>query len=337
MPRRALITGVTGQDGRLLARELLQMGYAVVGVTRDVAAAARVTAMPSHPSFSLAQSALATQRAADDLIEQHQPDEVYNLASQSSPEISWREPVETGDATGIAAHRIFEAVRRVKASCRVYQASSSEMFGDIAEAPQNEATPLHPVNPYAVAKVYAHNMARIYREGLGVFVSCGILFNHESDLRPMRYLTQRITLGAACARLGITECTPPGVQVPVVSKGKLVLGNLEARRDWGAAVDYVDAMWRMLQYPRPDDFVIGTGRARSVRELCALAYSSAGLDWADHVVTDSRLMRPLEPSPKVANTAKAAAALGWTASTAIESVLADMIARHVARLEESLA
>jgi GDPmannose 4,6-dehydratase len=334
--RVALITGVTGQDGRLLARRLLDRGYRVVGVSRNAAAARDVPSMPADARFVLVESPQDSEAEFARLLSDHAPDEVYNLGSQSSPEVSWRLPLETGDATGMGAHRLFDAVRRGNFRCRVYQASSSEMYGDSALSPQDEATPMHPVNPYAAAKVYAHHVARIYRESFGQFIACGILFNHESPLRPMRYLTQRITYGAACAKLGIVQSPMRNADgTPVVDGGWLSLGNLDAQRDWGAAVDYVEAMRRNLQHDDPGEFVIGTGIARSVRDLCEIGYGLAGLDWREHVRSDARLLRPADSGPKVANPHKAMRVLGWSPTTTIESVLEEMVALHLASLESS--
>jgi GDPmannose 4,6-dehydratase len=267
------------------------------------------------------------------LLRERRPDEIYNLASQPSPELSWRQPLETGVATGLSAHRLFEAVRGIGLASRVYQASSSEMYGDCPAPTQNEDTPFRPVNPYAVAKVYAHHMARIYRETLGVYVACGILFNHESTLRGMGYLTQRIAHGAACASRGIAESRLRNADgTPVVTGGKLLLGNLDAQRDWGSARDYVRAMWMMVQAPQAADYVIGTGKLRTVRDLCEFAYRSVGLDWREHVRSDDRLRRPADTGVRVADATRARTVLGWTPVDTIESVLEEMIAMHVAAL-----
>jgi GDPmannose 4,6-dehydratase len=224
-------------------------------------------------------------------------------------------------------------VRRLRPSCRVYQASTSEMFGSVRQSPQNESTPLLPLNPYAAAKAYAHQMARIYRDSFGLFITCGILFNHESRYRDMRYLTQKVTYGAACAKLKLA--TSPEINEegePIVRDGKLALGNLDAARDWGYAGDYVQAMWQMMQLPAPDDFVIGTGVLRTVGELCEVSYRIVGEDWRAHVVSDPRFLRPLETGPTVADASKARDKLGWAPSTAFESILNDMISAHLDRL-----
>lgn len=333
MPK-AVITGVSGQDGRLLAKLLLDKGYSVVGTSRNATAAAVLPAMPLDASFRLIQAPLDSEDEIAVLLDEYRPDEIYNLASQSSPEVSWKLPLETGEATGMSAHRLFEAVHRHQFRCRIYQASSSEMFGDRTTTPQNENTPFRPVNPYAAAKVYAHQVARIYRDTLGVFVSCGILFNHESPLRGMSYLTQRIAYGAACASCHVSESPLLNADgTPVVTGGKLLLGNLDAQRDWGSARDYVRAMWLILQDPVADDFVIGTGKLRSVGDLCEIAYRTAGLDWRDHVRTDPRRFRPADTGPRVADPRRARERLGWSPRDTIESVLAEMIAVHSAALK----
>jgi GDPmannose 4,6-dehydratase len=224
-------------------------------------------------------------------------------------------------------------VRRFCPSSRIYQASTSEMFGAAVQSPQNESTPFVPLNPYAVSKVYAHQMARVYRESYGLFVACGILFNHESRFRDMRFLTQKVTYGAACAKLGLR--TSPDVNEegePIVRDGKLALGNLNAARDWGYAGDYVRAMWRMLQLSAADDFVIGTGTLRKVSELCEVAYRIVGQDWRAHVISDPRFLRPLETGPTVADASKAREKLGWAPITTFEDILEDMIAAHLDRL-----
>lgn len=335
MPK-AVITGVSGQDGRLLARLLLDKGYSVVGISRNVTAAAALPAMPQDARMRLIEARLDSEDEIAALLGDHQPGEIYNLASQSSPELSWKRPLETGEATGMSAHRLFEAVHRHRLPCRIYQASSSEMFGDFTTAPQDENTPYRPVNLYAAAKVYAHHVAHIYRDALGLFVSCGILFNHESPLRGMGYLTQRIAYGVACASCGISESPLLNADgKPIVTGGKLLLGKLDAQRDWGSARDYVHAMWLMLQHPVADDFVIGTGLLRSVGDLCEIAYRTENLDWRDHVRTDPSRLRPADTGVRVADPRRARERLGWAPRNTIESTLAEMIAIHIAALRGS--
>src|SRR5690606_28417935 len=238
--------------------------------------------------------------------------EIYNLASQSRPGESWSRATETLLVNGLAAVRLFEAVRHSGRSCRIYHASSSEMFGQATEAPQNEQTPFNPVNPYAAAKVYAHQMARIYRDSYNMYIAIGILFNHESERRPLHFLTQKVAYGAACASLGI-DVSPDRNERgrPIVEGGKRALGNLDVARDWGYAPDFVEAMWRIVQHDHPDEFVIGTGELHTLRELCEHAYRSVGKDWKECVISDPSLVRPLEPGRILADPSKARKLLHW--------------------------
>jgi GDPmannose 4,6-dehydratase len=224
-------------------------------------------------------------------------------------------------------------VKQVKPSCRVYQASSSEMFGRVKEVPQNEQTPFNPVNPYAASKLYAHNIARIYRESFGLFIACGILFNHESPRRGMHFITQKVTHGAACIKLGLRNSPIVNeMGEPIVKEGKLSMGNLESQRDWGFAGDYVEAMWLMLQQPEPDDAVIGTGRTWTIQQLCEKAFAYVGADWQAHVVVDSRFTRPTETGPMVADASKAQRTLGWRPRTSFDQLIAMMVDAHLTRL-----
>jgi GDPmannose 4,6-dehydratase len=329
----AMIFGITGQDGILLTRLLLEKGYAVIGFGRKDS----ITRNPHVQAFAdritFAYGDLTNPESASDAIERHRPAEIYNLAAMSRPAASWRLAVETGEVNGLGAHRLYDSVRRFGPSSRIYQASTSEMFGAAVQSPQNESTPFAPLNPYAVSKVYAHQMARVYRESYGLFVACGILFNHESRYRDMRFLTQKVTYGAACAKLGLK--TSPDVNEegePIVRDGKLSLGNLNAARDWGYAGDYVRAMWHMLQLSAAEDFVIGTGTLRKVSDLCEVAYRLVGQDWRAHVVSDARFLRPIETGPTVADASKAREKLAWAPITTFEDILDDMIAAHIERL-----
>jgi len=325
-----LITGITGQDGPLLAEFLLARGYDIIGFGRRSSIIIRPDLKELLGRITIAYGDLTDGVSIASAIQDHQPDEVYNLASQSTPGVSWERAVETAEVTGLGALHLFEAVRRFRSGCRIYQASSSEMFGDVLESPQTETTPFNPTNPYGAAKVYAHLMAKIYRKSYGMFVACGILFNHESPARGLRFLTQKVALGAACASLGIqTSAELNEYGDPIVSGGLLSLGNLNAQRDWGAAGDYVDAMWRMLQHESPEDFVIGTGELRTVSDLCESAYSSVGLDWRRHVVSDPRLMRLSETGATVANAAKAKQLLGWAPTISFDTMMRDMVEARV--------
>jgi GDPmannose 4,6-dehydratase len=333
---RALITGITGQDGVLLAQNLLERGYEVVGFGRRPSILARTDLHPLFQRIKLFHGDAANSVDLADALLQHQPDELYNLAAQSAPGASWAQSLETGDITAMGAHRLFEAVRRFAPRCRVYHASSSEMFGAVLESPQSETTPFNPANPYAAAKVYAHHIAHVYRRSYGMFIACGILFNHESPLRRMNFLTQKVAYGAACAKLGIhTSRLLNEEGEPVVSSGKVALGNLEASRDWGHARDYVEAMWRMTQHAAADDFVVGTGTLRTVRDLCEAAYGYVGRDWRDFVTTDPRFLRPSETGPTVADARKARRELGWEATIGFEAMIAEMVDAQVAALAKA--
>jgi GDPmannose 4,6-dehydratase len=336
--RRALITGITGQDGLLLCDYLLAKGYEVIGFGRRSSIIVHSRLRLPRPSLRFAFGDLADSMSIAAAISETQPDELYNLASQSAPGMSWSLAVETGEITGLGAHRLFEAVHRLKPSCRVYQASSSEMFGDVLESPQDERTPFNPLNPYAAAKVYAHQTAAIYRRSYGMFIACGILFNHESPLRGMRYLTQKVAHGAACAKLGLTNSVALNEEgEPIVNNGKLTLGNLDAARDWGHARDYVEAMWRMLQQDMPDDFVIGTGVLRTVAQLCEAAYGHVGRNWREHVISDPRFVRISETGPTVANASKARERLHWQPHSKFEDMVAEMVDAQVAALRDTLS
>ena len=317
MPR-ALITGITGQDGSYLAELLLGKGYEVYGMVRRT----------SHHSFERIDHLVGKINIVTaDLLDQHsltvvlqdvRPDEVYNLAAQSYVPTSWTQPVLTGEFTALGVTRILEAVRLVHPSARFYQASSSEMFGRVVETPQNERTPFYPRSPYGVAKAYGHWITVNYRESYGIYAVSGILFNHESPRRGIEFVTRKVTDGVARIKLGLAR--------------ELRLGNLDARRDWGFAGDYVDAMWRMLQQPEAEDYVIGTGTTHSVRELVQAAFGHVGLDWEKHVVVDPRFIRPAEVDLLQADPAKARARLGWEPKASFEELVAMMVDADLARL-----
>ena len=325
--KRALITGITGQDGSFLAEWLLEKGYRVFGMAR------RESWFRPNSSSHLAdriEVLFGDMSEGVDIasaIQDARPDEIYNLASQSRPGESWARAPETLLVNGLGAIRLFEAVRHNCPACRVYHASSSEMFGQASIAPQNEQTPFNPVNPYAAAKVYAHQMARIYRESYGLYIASGILFNHESERRPHHFLTQKVAYGAACAALGITD-SPDLNEMgrPIVQHGKLALGNLEIARDWGYAGDFVRAMWLMLQQDRPDEFVIGTGKLHTLKDLCETAYRCVDRDWRASVVSDPALVRPLESWQTLADPAKARKQLGWEPTVSFEQMVEKMVA-----------
>jgi GDPmannose 4,6-dehydratase len=318
MPR-ALITGITGQDGSYLAELLLAKGYEVYGMVRRT----------SHHSYERIEHLLdRVQIVTADLLDQHsltvvlqdvRPDEVYNLAAQSYVPTSWTQPVLTGEFTALGVTRILEAIRLVHPTARFYQASSSEMFGKVQETPQRETTPFYPRSPYGVAKVYGHWITVNYRESYGLYAVSGIMFNHESPRRGMEFVTRKVTDGAARIRLGLSA--------------QLRMGNLDARRDWGFAGDYVDAMWRMLQRDRPSDYVVGTGTAHSVRELVEIAFSHVGVDWRKHVVSDPAFMRPAEVDVLLADAGRAHAELGWTPTVDFQGLVEMMVDADLDRLK----
>lgn len=330
----ALITGITGQDGSYLAELLLQKDYRVIGFGRKNSLVHTNNISHLHGQIELAYGDLLDSFSLVAAVKNYQPDEIYNLASQSHPGESWNLAIETGEVTGLGAHRLFEAVRQVKSDCRIYQASSSEMFGEVLETPQNECTPFNPVNPYAAAKIYAHNTAKIYRKSYGMFISCGILFNHESARRGMHFITQKVTYGAACIKLGIVNSPAFNEEgEPIVKDGKLSLGNLDAKRDWGCAVDYAKAMWLMLQQEKPDDFVIGTGEIRTIRELCQVAFACVALDWQQHVIVDPRFVRPIETGHTVADAKKAKRVLQWEPKISFHEMIEGMVKFHLSALQ----
>ena len=314
----ALITGVTGQDGSYLAELLLGKGYRVFGLVRRT----------SHHSYERIEHLLdRIEIVAADLLDQHsltvvlqetRPDEVYNLAAQSYVPTSWTQPVLTGEFTALGVTRILEAIRLVNPKAKFYQASSSEMFGKVRESPQRETTPFYPRSPYGVAKVYGHWITVNYRESYGLYAVSGILFNHESPRRGIEFVTRKITDGVARIKLGLAT--------------ELRLGNLDSKRDWGYAGDYVDAMWRMLQQPEPQDYVVGTGVAHSVRELVEIAFSHAGLDWRKHVVQDPRFLRPAEVDLLLADPGKAKSELGWAPEVSFEQLTRMMVDADLRRL-----
>ncbi len=320
MPR-ALITGITGQDGSYLADFLLENGYEVVGVVRRT----------SHDSYerighlldrvTITPADLLDQHSLTSVIRDVMPDEIYNLAAQSFVPTSWTQPVLTGEFTALGVTRILEAMHLAHPEARFYQASSSEMFGKATETPQSESTPFYPRSPYGVAKVYGHWITVNYRESYGMYAVSGILFNHESPRRGLEFVTRRISHGVARIKLGLAK--------------ELTLGNLDARRDWGYAGDYVDAMWRMLQRDEPTDFVVGTGATHSVREFVQLAFEHAGLNWEEFVRVDDALIRPAEVEILQADPSKARTELGWEPAVDFAGLVAMMVDSDVERFEQN--
>jgi GDPmannose 4,6-dehydratase len=293
----ALITGITGQDGSYLAELLLDKGYRVIGVVRRSSTTPYERIGHLIDRVELVSADLLDQTSLTDAVHECQPDEIYNLAAQSFVQASWPQPVLTGEFTALGVTRMLEAMKKAAPRSRFYQASSSEMFGKVHESPQRETTPFYPRSPYGVAKVYGHWITVNYRESFGLYAVSGILFNHESPRRGTEFVTRKVSDAVARIKLG--------------QQKELRLGNLEARRDWGFAGDYVEAMWLMLQQDKPDDFVIGSGDTRSVRELCEVAFNHVGLDYRDYVKQDPKFFRPAEVDLLVADASKARATFGW--------------------------
>ena len=313
----ALITGITGQDGSYLAELLLAKGYRVIGMVRRSSTTAFERIAHILDGLEFVSADLLDQHSLVDAVREYQPDEIYNLAAQSFVGTSWTQPVLTGEFTGLGVTRMLEAAKKAAPGARFYQASSSEMFGKVVETPQRESTPFYPRSPYGVAKVYGHWITVNYRESFGMYAVSGILFNHESPRRGLEFVSRKVTDGVARIKLGL--------------QSELRLGNLDSRRDWGFAGDYVEAMWLMLQQPTPDDYVVGMGVTRSVRELCELAFQAAGLDYRDHVVQDEKFFRPAEVDLLVADSSKATRVLGWSPKVTFEQLVAMMVEADLAR------
>ena len=318
MGKTALITGITGQDGSYLAELLLREGYRVVGMTRRTSTDVHERIGHIVDDIEFVSGDLLDQSSITSIVAAVKPDEVYNLAAQSFVPASWTQPVLTGEFTALGVTRVLEAVRTVNPRIRFYQASSSEMFGKVQAVPQNEDTPFYPRSPYGVAKMYGHWITINYRESYDLYAVSGILFNHESSRRGKEFVTRKITDGVARIKLGLAS--------------ELRLGNLEARRDWGFAGDYVRAMWLMLQQNAPDDYVIATGTTRSVGEFVRAAFDHVGLDWEKHVVVDPRFYRPAEVDVLVGDAGKARAALGWEPETSFEQLVETMVQADLERL-----
>jgi GDPmannose 4,6-dehydratase len=317
----ALITGITGQDGSYLAEFLLERGYKVVGIVRRSSTTPYERISHLIDRVELVSADLLDQSSLTDVVSDSKPDEIYNLAAQSFVQTSWTQPVLTGEFTALGVTRMLEAVKKTAPNARFYQASSSEMFGKVHESPQRESTPFYPRSPYGVAKVYGHWITVNYRESFALYAVSGILFNHESPRRGLEFVTRKVTDGVARIKLGLAK--------------EIRLGNLEARRDWGFAGDYVEAMWLMLQQELPDDYVVGTGHTWSVRQLCEIAFAHVGLDYHDHIVQDERFFRPAEVDLLVADSAKARERLGWKPKVSFQQLVARMVdadlERHSAR------
>ncbi len=316
----ALITGITGQDGAYLAHFLLRKGYQVAGTVRaeGVSTSSTLKALGIAQDVRLFPVDLANTASLSTALTAVMPDEIYHLAAQSSVAQSFHEPTLTGDVTGLGTARLLQALRFVKPDARFYQASSSEMYGKVKETPQTETTPFYPRSPYGAAKVYAHCMAVNYREAYGCHVSCGILFNHESPLRPEQFVTRKVTMGVARIKQGLQD--------------SLSLGNLDVERDWGFAGDYVKAMWLMLQQKTPDDYIIATGQTRSLREFVRLAFAAVGLEYQDYVRIDPAFFRPAEVNTVIGDPSKARRQLGWSAHMTFEELVQFLVEADMKRV-----
>jgi GDPmannose 4,6-dehydratase len=318
--RRALITGITGQDGSHLADLLLEKGYDVHGIARRASTPGTLGRVDHiRDRITVHTADLLDQRSLTDVLRASEPHEIYNLGAMSFVAASWNQPLLTSEFTALGVTRMLEAMRDAAPDARFYQASSSEMFGKVREVPQNELTPFYPRSPYGVAKVYGHFITVNYRESHDLYACSGILFNHEGERRGLEFVTRKISHGAAAIKLGLAD--------------ELALGNLDARRDWGYARDYVEAMWLMLQQPEPDDFVIATGESHSVREFVELAFERTGLDWEKHVRIDERFKRPAEVDDLVGDYSKAERVLGWRPRTAFPELVNLMVDADLALLE----
>jgi GDPmannose 4,6-dehydratase len=317
--KRALVTGVTGQDGSYLVEFLVDKGYEVHGMVRRSSTETFQRLQGIRDRITLHTGDLLDQRSLVDVLRECEPDEIYNLAAMSFVAASWSQPVLTAEFTAVGVTRMLEAMREVRPDARFYQASSSEMFGKVQEVPQTERTPFYPRSPYGVAKAYGHHITVNYRESYGLFAASGILFNHESERRGLEFVTRKVTHGAAAIKLGLED--------------ELALGNLDAERDWGYAKDYVEAMWLMLQEDEPDDYVIATGVAHSVRELVDVAFRHVGLDPDQYVRSDPRFMRPAEVEHLVGDATKARQKLGWEPRTSFEDMVRMMVDADLELLE----
>jgi GDPmannose 4,6-dehydratase len=322
MARRALITGVTGQDGSYLAEFLLQQGYEVIGMVRRSSTVNFERIAHFQDQLTLAGGDLLDEASLITVLRDHRPHEVYNLAAQSFVQTSWTQPVLTGETTALSVTRMLDAIRMVDPDIRFYQASSSEMFGKVQEVPQRETTPFYPRSPYGVAKVYGHWITVNYRESYGLFAASGILFNHGSPRRGLEFVERKVSNGVARIKLGLDQ--------------KLHLGNLDSQRDWGFAPDYVRAMWLMLQQDVPSDFVVASGETHSVRELCELAFGAADLDWEEHVVVDEKFMRPAEVDLLVGDATRAKEVLGWKRDVDFPALVAMMVEADLAAIRSQL-
>lgn len=334
MTKTALITGITGQDGSYLADLLLEKGYRVVGLSRR-------STHYHHPNIEhligriiLEHGDLLDSDSLSQIIIKHQPDEIYNLAAQSVPADSWEQPIVTGEITALGTIRMLEAFRRHKPDARFYQATSREIYGGVEQEIVDEKTPFLANNPYGIAKLYSHLITANYRESYGLFACGGILFNHESPRRGLHFVSRKVTMAVACIHLGITNPPVNERGEALVRNNRVKLGNLDAVRDWGYAKEFVEAMWLMVQQPTPQDYVIGTNTAYTVRDLCRVAFEHVGLNWEDHVESDERFMRPTEIAASRGDYSKARTELGWEPRISFEDLIRMMVDADVERLSQ---
>ena len=318
MTKRALISGITGQDGSYLAEFLLSKGYEVVGISRRSSTTQIEKIKHIQSKIKLESADLLDQASIESIFEKYKPDEVYNLAGQSFVGLSWEKPLLDAETTGLGVVRMLEAFRKYCHESRFYQATSSEIFGNVIEVPQSETTPLNPRNPYGLSKMYGHIMTKLYRDRYNLFVCSGILYNHESSRRGLEFVPRKITYGAAMIKLGLSN--------------DLRLGNLDSKRDWGYAGDYVKAMWRMLQLEEPEDFIIASGQTHSVRDICRVAFEYLDLDYAEYVRIDPRFYRPAEEKLLIGNAAKAKKILNWAPEMSFEDLIISMVEADLSRL-----
>lgn len=325
MPKKALIIGVSSQDGSYLADLLLEKGYAVAGTIRRTTSYSKENIAHLAGKIAIEAADLTDGESIAQAIKKHVPDEVYNIAAQSVPADSWSHPLYTGEVTALGIVRVMEAVRHHAPHCRVYQATSREIFGDVRAESANEQTCIMGNNPYGIAKAYAHMMVKSYRESYGMFACAGILFNHESPRRSLHFVTRKITAAVACIVNKVVAPPLDELGRPLVNDGKLRLGNLDAWRDWGYAKEYVEAMWLMMQNPAPKDYVIGTNTAYTIRDACRIAFAHVGLNWEQYVVSDQHLLRPTEITPLKGDYSLAKRDLGWEPRTTFEQLMGLMV------------
>jgi len=329
--RVALITGITGQDGSYLAEFLLEKDYEVIGLARRSTHYHHENIEHLAGKIILEYGDLIDANNIEQIIAKYQPTEVYNLAAQSVPADSWQQPIVTAEITALGPVRVMEALRKHKADARFYQATSREIYGGVPQEVIDESTPYMANNPYGVAKLYAHMMVETYRQSYGMFACGGILFNHESPRRSLHFVTRKVTMAVACIKLGIKNPPLNELGQPLVVTDKLKLGNLEAVRDWGHAKEYVEAMWLMLQQEKPQDYIIATNTAYTIKDLCEVAFSHVGLDWTNHVEADPDFMRPTEIGAARGDYSKAKAELGWQPRTTFEALIKLMVDADISR------